>query len=113
MFEPDGWHLRQLQFAGGHHTPMAGDDLALGVNQNRHVEAEGLDAARDLTNLPRAVRARVAWIELQFHQWPIDHCDRPEPIAVARCRVFLAVACLHEQILLPCLPTIMGTNCSY
>ena len=56
---------RRLQASS---RPWAGDDVQIGVDENRHVEAEGLDARGDLTDLFGAVLARVAGIGLQAIQ---------------------------------------------
>jgi hypothetical protein len=44
MLEPDSRHLVAAQMIAGEQRAVAGDDLEFGVDQDRHVEAEGLDA---------------------------------------------------------------------
>jgi hypothetical protein len=54
---------------------MARDNLALRVDEHRDVEAEGLDAASDLTNLARAVRAWVSRVELELSNRQVTYLD--------------------------------------
>ena len=55
---------------------MPGDQLELGVDQHRHVEAEGLDAVGDLPDLLLAVEPRVRGIGLEFFDRPINDFKR-------------------------------------
>jgi hypothetical protein len=45
---------------------MAGDHLHLGVDQNRDIEPEALDAPRNLSNLFWTMHTRVTRVELQL-----------------------------------------------
>ena len=68
MIETDGRNLEPAQAPAGEQPAVAGDDVQIGVDEDRHVEAEGLDARGDLTDLFGAVLARVAGIGLQAIQ---------------------------------------------
>src|SRR5215469_16269104 len=56
---------------------MAGDELEIQVNQYRDIEAERLDAARDLPNLARAVNPWIVRVEFQLADGPIHDRDPP------------------------------------
>jgi hypothetical protein len=64
MFEADRRHLGAAQIPAGEQPAVAGDDLKFGVDQDRHVEAEGHDAVGDLADLLALVPARVPGIRL-------------------------------------------------
>jgi hypothetical protein len=66
--ETDGRNLEPAQAPAGGQPAVAGDDVQIGVDEDRDVEAEGLDARGDLTDLFGAVLARVAGIGLQAIQ---------------------------------------------
>lgn len=51
---------------------MAGDNLAIAIDQDRHVEAECLDAGGDLPDLPFAVTPRVRGIRFELFVTPFD-----------------------------------------
>jgi hypothetical protein len=51
---------------------VAGDDIQIGVYEDRNIEAEGLDALCDLTDLFRAVLASVRRIRLQTVEGRMD-----------------------------------------
>jgi len=42
------------------------------VASTKHIEAEGFDAARDLSDLFRAVEAGIFWIKPKFGNRPVD-----------------------------------------
>jgi hypothetical protein len=44
---------------------VAGDEFAVPIGQDRYVEAKRLDAARDLLQLPFAMKSRIARVELE------------------------------------------------
>jgi hypothetical protein len=52
-------------------------DLAIGIDQHWRVESEGLDATRNLADLPRAMPARIFGIWLQFGDQPVCYRDPP------------------------------------
>ena len=64
MLERDGGNFSVAEQLAGQYTAVAADHFAVGVDQYRHIEPERVDAARDLTDLPRTMRARVLGIEL-------------------------------------------------
>jgi len=66
VIETDGRHLAPAEFAAGKQPAMPADHLELGINQHRHVEAEGLDAAGDLPDLFLAVEPRVPGVGLEI-----------------------------------------------
>ena len=59
MLKPDGWNLAPSQSPTRQQTSVARDHIKIGVDEDRDVEPEGLDAVSDLTNLFRAMLARV------------------------------------------------------
>src|ERR1700677_1401160 len=75
---------------------MAGDHFSLRVDQHRHVEAERLDAPRDLPDLPGAMRARVLRIELELGDRAISYLKSSlVPVEVSR-GMFLTGSSLHQ-----------------
>jgi hypothetical protein len=56
---------------------MAGDYLELAIDQHRDVEAEALDAARDLADLAQAMRPRVVGVEFERGNGSVDELDPP------------------------------------
>jgi hypothetical protein len=69
MFKADCRRLGSPQLAAGKQPPMTGDNLEVGVDQNRDIESEGLDAAGDLPDLLAGVLTGVGRIEPQ----PLSH----------------------------------------
>jgi hypothetical protein len=51
MFEADGRDLAAAEEPASQQPAMPGDDPELGINEDRHVEAEGGDAVGDLADL--------------------------------------------------------------
>jgi hypothetical protein len=49
--------------------------LSSGVDQDRHIEAEGLDAAGDLPDLLAAVSAGIGRIGLELVRPAVDYAD--------------------------------------
>jgi len=60
VIQPQGGDLGDAQLAGGGEPPIAGDDLALPIGQDRIVETELPDAVRNLADLLLGVGTRVA-----------------------------------------------------
>ena len=58
---------------------MAGDHLALAIDQDRDIEPERLDAVGDLPDLLLAVAARIGRIRLQLFDPPIDNLQTGNP----------------------------------
>ena len=75
MPEADSGNFCPAEFAASQHPTMPGYDLLVCIHQNGYVEAERLDTARDLTDLPRGMQARVLGIECQFVNPPIRYGD--------------------------------------
>lgn len=71
VVEADHRHLGPTEMLAGQHPAVAGHHPALAVDEHGHVEAEGLDAARDLADLLRAVQAGVAPVELEPGDRPV------------------------------------------
>jgi hypothetical protein len=46
------------------------DDVELGIDQHRNIEAEGLDAVRDLPDLLSTVNPRISGIRFEFFGRP-------------------------------------------
>jgi hypothetical protein len=64
----NGGHLGPAELAAGQHAAVAGDHLAVGVDQHRHVEAEGLDAARAICLMLGLCARGFTVIQLQRRQ---------------------------------------------
>src|SRR5208337_1555489 len=75
VFQADRWYFGPAQQPARHDATMARDNLALRVDQHRDVEAKGLDAARDLTNLARTVKPRVSWVEPKLADGQVSDRD--------------------------------------
>ena len=65
MLEPNGRYLAPAEMPTGQQPAVTRHDVQLAVDEQRHVEAEALDAARDLLDLRAAVQAWVVRIELE------------------------------------------------
>jgi hypothetical protein len=65
VLKADGWNFREAQLARRQQAAMPGDHLEIGIDQQRDVEAEGLDTSGDLPDLLFAVDPGVARIGLQ------------------------------------------------
>ena len=60
---------------------MTCDHLEFGIKQHRNDKSEGLDAARDLADLPGAMRARIVGIELELGERTVGHLNSaPGPV---------------------------------
>ncbi len=75
MVDPNGGNLRPTELLRRQDAAVPGDHLEVGVDQDRHVESEGLDAARDLAGLLRGVPPRVGGIEFQCRDRLINDRD--------------------------------------
>ena len=53
---------------------MTRDDVEIGIDQHRHIEAESLDAVGDLPDLLLAVAARVGGVRFQLVYPVINNC---------------------------------------
>src|SRR5580693_2678299 len=65
MPETNRRHFREAQLPRRRQATMPGDYLHIGIDQQRHVEAERFDAAGDLPDLLLAVDPGVGWVGLQ------------------------------------------------
>ena len=65
MLESDGRNLFQAEALGGFEASVSGNHAALGIDQNRYVEAKGLDTLRDLTHLASSMNAGVFRVRSQ------------------------------------------------
>ena len=87
MFEADGRHLLAAEMATGEQPAVAGDDVEFGIDQDRHVEAERLDAVGDLLDLLALVSAGVARVGLELFDRSVN--DRDRRIAGRQVRILL------------------------
>ena len=70
VVEQNRRHLAQTQLFCRQQAAVTGDDLQPTVDQNQYVEAEGDDAASQLSDLPGAVKARIGGIGSQCFDTP-------------------------------------------
>src|SRR5438132_14131186 len=73
MGEEDRWYLAPPELLGGQQPAMPGDDPQCRIDEDRHVEAKGLDAARQLADLLGAVRAGICRMRPQHLDTPPDN----------------------------------------
>src|SRR5258708_30297526 len=66
-------HLAPAHFLARHDAPVTSDDLRSSIHEHRHIEAEGLDAAGNLPDLPLAVGPRILGIEFQVSNRSVDN----------------------------------------
>ena len=62
VIEAEGRHLGNAEFAAGEPTAVTRNYVAVTIDQDRDIEAEGLDAFGDLPDLLRAVTPSVGWV---------------------------------------------------
>ena len=55
---------------------MPTNHVEVSIDQDRHIEAEGLDAIRDLPDLLLAVQPRVRRIGFELLDWSVDEFER-------------------------------------
>jgi hypothetical protein len=67
------------------------DDVELGIDQHRNIEAEGLDAVRDLPDLLLTVNPRISGIRFEFF-------GRPKIDPVGAVVLVLMGSCLYGFI---------------
>jgi hypothetical protein len=65
VLKADCRNFREAQLARRQQTAMSGNHPEIGIDQDGHVEAKGLDTARDLPDLLLAMASGVARIGLQ------------------------------------------------
>ena len=88
VIEADGRDFGVPKLPAGKQSPVAGDDLETGINEDRHVEAECSDTLSDLPDLFGRVPARVARIGFELVDRAVNDFDR-----AIDARLFLARAC--------------------
>jgi hypothetical protein len=66
VIEAQRRHLGNANFTGGQHSPMASDDVAVTIDQDRDDEAKGLEAFANLPNLLPGMAPRVGGIRFQL-----------------------------------------------
>jgi hypothetical protein len=64
VIETQGGHFAPAQLAAGQQPAMSGDDPVFAIDQDRYIEAEGLDTIGDLPDLLPAVPPGVRGIGL-------------------------------------------------
>src|SRR6516164_1080651 len=79
MIEAHRRHLLPAELARGKQPAVAGYDISVVINQDRNIEAKGLDAVSDLPDLLLAVTARIGRIRLELVDPSIDDFERPRP----------------------------------
>ena len=89
MLQVNDRDLRPSQMSAGEQPAVAGEDLVVLVDQDRCVEAERLDALRDLPNLRGFVDPRILRIEVER----VDGYVFNSEVAVARCRAQVSRSC--------------------
>jgi hypothetical protein len=52
---------------------VAGDHLELRIDQDRHIEVEGLDTLRNLSDLRFAVEPWVRRVQPELADWPVNN----------------------------------------
>jgi hypothetical protein len=72
MIEAQRRHLSQTELAAGGEATVAANYVVVAINQDRDIEAEGLDAVGDLPDLLLAVPARVVGIRFELVDRPVD-----------------------------------------
>src|SRR5580692_3309296 len=75
MFELDCRHLVPAEYLTSIDAAMAGQHSEVRVHQHRNIEAEGLNATRNLADLSWAVHTRVVGVQLQLAQRSVDDRD--------------------------------------
>jgi hypothetical protein len=75
----DRWDLAPAELATGHDPTMAGDHIALAIDESRDGEAEGLDRAGELLDLLACVLAWIARIGLQIVNPAVDDFEAVAP----------------------------------
>ena len=66
VIEAQGRHLGQAELAAGQQPAVPGDDVAVAIDQDRDIEAEGLDAVGDLPDLLFAVTTGINGVRLKL-----------------------------------------------
>jgi len=74
MIETQGRHLGPAELSTGEEPAVTRDDVEIGIDQHRHIEAESLDAVGDLPDLLLAVAARVGGVRFQLVYPVINNC---------------------------------------
>ena len=74
MLEADDRDFTQPQLPRRMDAAVAREEVTVVIGQNRNIEAERLDAASDLLDLPVAMDPRIAGIKLE----PLD-CNMLDP----------------------------------
>lgn len=108
MLKRDRRHLGPAEKLAGFEPAVTGDDLQLAVDEDRRIEAEGLDALRNLADLPLIMRADIPRIGEEGCDRPVDDRDLqgcfPASFVAGngfptsgRCFELLCHACLLKQ----------------
>jgi hypothetical protein len=128
MIKAEGRHFGNAALTAGEQPAVPGDDVEIGIDQNRHNEAKTLYTFSNLPDLLLAVPAWVAWIGLQsldlssddrqikdlFSLNPaprsnisriskyssVDVCDRATSCCLLRCRGTISSEPSRDQALL-------------
>jgi hypothetical protein len=76
MVKTDRRDFGPPQMSTAEQSAMAGTDIKIGIDQDRHIETEALDALCDLPNLLLAVSSRIARIRLDLINAQIRNFER-------------------------------------
>jgi hypothetical protein len=74
VVEADRGDFIDPEECAGCETPVSGNQLQFAINQKWNIEAECLNAARDLLNLLFRMDTRILGIRLKFSNVPINNC---------------------------------------
>src|SRR6516162_9516106 len=75
MLETQGRHLGHAEFATCQKPAMPSDHVVVAIDEDRHIEAKGLDAVGDLPDLLLAVLPGIGWIRLQLADRSINDLE--------------------------------------
>src|ERR1700730_2313483 len=76
VIEAQGRHLGHAELAAGAQTAMPTNHVEVSIDQDRYIEAEGLDAIGDLPDLLLAVQPRVRRIGFELLDRSVDELER-------------------------------------
>jgi hypothetical protein len=73
VFEAQRRHFAPAEFAAGKQATVAGNNLAVAIDQYWHIEVEGLDAVGNLLNLLFTMEPRVRGVRPELSDLPISN----------------------------------------
>jgi hypothetical protein len=94
VIEAQRRHFGYAEQTAGEQPPMPGDNLALAIDQDWDIEAEGPDAVGDLPDLFAAMPTRVGRIRREFVYLSINKPPNlPRPLRQSLCDKDLLSTC--------------------